>query len=107
MKTARFGDGENLVDPINAVRIFNKKRVDELVVRDIDMTNNASEPDYEMIRKLAAECRMPFRYGGSVVYVDRAKKIIGLGAEEVAPPSRLLMIRRQPRTSRRSWARNV
>lgn len=84
VKTVRFADGKYVGDPINAVRIFNEKKVDELVVLDIDATGTGSEPDYEMIRKLAAECRMPFCYGGGVRNTDQAKRIIGLGVEKVA-----------------------
>ena len=84
VKTVKFGDGKYVGDPINAVRIFNEKKVDELIVLDIDATPHGSEPDYGMIKKLAAECRMPFCYGGGVSNADQAKKIIGLGVEKVA-----------------------
>ncbi len=84
VKTIRFGDGKYVGDPINAVRIFNEKKVDELVVLDIDATQNGLEPDYEMIKTLAAECRMPFCYGGGIKEANQAKKIIGLGVEKVA-----------------------
>lgn len=87
VKTVKFGDGKYVGDPINAVRIFNEKKVDELAVLDIDATRNGSEPDYEMIKKLAAECRMPFCYGGGVSNASQAKKIIGLGVEKVAVSS--------------------
>lgn len=84
VKTVRFGDGKYVGDPINAVRIFNEKKVDELIVLDIDATRSGSEPDYVMIQKLAAECRMPFCYGGGITKVEQAQKIIGLGVEKVA-----------------------
>lgn len=84
VKTVRFGDGKYVGDPINAVRIFNEKKVDELIVLDIDATHHDKEPDYEMIEKLAAECRMPFCYGGGINKAEQAKKIIGLGVEKVA-----------------------
>jgi cyclase len=84
VKTVKFGDGKYVGDPINAVRIFNEKKVDELIVLDIDATQNGAEPDYEMIETLAAECRMPFCYGGGVKEAEQAKKIIGLGVEKVA-----------------------
>lgn len=83
VKTVKFVGGKYVGDPINAVRIFNEKKVDELIALDIDATSKGSEPDYEMIRKLAAECRMPFCYGGGVANVDQAKKIIALGVEKV------------------------
>ncbi|MDH3614637.1 MAG: AglZ/HisF2 family acetamidino modification protein [Gammaproteobacteria bacterium] len=84
VKTVRFGDGKYVGDPINAVRIFNEKKVDELIVLDIDATQDGLDPDYEMIKTLAAECRMPFCYGGGIKNADQAKKIIGLGVEKVA-----------------------
>jgi cyclase len=71
-------------DPINAVKIFNEKEADELVVLDIDATANNVEPDYRMIANLAAECRMPLCYGGGIKTPEQAKRIIGLGVEKVA-----------------------
>lgn len=71
-------------DPINAVKIFNEKDADELIVLDIDATVNNAEPDYRMIANLAAECRMPLCYGGGIKTDEQAKRIIGLGVEKVA-----------------------
>jgi cyclase len=71
-------------DPINAVKIFNEKEADELVVLDIDATVNRVEPNYALIAKLAAECRMPLSYGGGINSVEQAKRIISLGVEKVA-----------------------
>ena len=84
VKTVQFDEGKYVGDPINAVKIFNEKRVDELIVLDIDATRLGEEPDLDMIRKLAAECRMPFCYGGGVKSPEQAKRIIGLGVEKVA-----------------------
>lgn len=84
VKTVKFRDPKYVGDPINAVRIFNEKEADELVVLDIDATANGAEPDYRMIAHLAAECRMPLCYGGGITRADQAKKIIGLGVEKVA-----------------------
>ncbi len=74
-------------DPINAVRIYNEKQVDELVVLDIDATVNGAEPDYQLISHLASECRMPLCYGGGVRNVAQIEKIISLGVEKVAVSS--------------------
>ena len=71
-------------DPINAVKIFNEKEVDELIVLDIDATRQRREPDFKLIAQLAVECRMPLCYGGGVKTVEQAKTIIGLGVEKVA-----------------------
>ena len=64
VKTVKFADPKYVGDPINAVRIFNEKEADELMVLDIDATVEGREPNYEMIQNLAAECRMPLCYGG-------------------------------------------
>ena len=84
VKTVEFKNPKYVGDPINAVKIFNEKEADELVVFDIDATVNGAEPDYRMIANLAAECRMPLCYGGGVRTPEQAKKIIGLGVEKIA-----------------------
>jgi imidazole glycerol-phosphate synthase subunit HisF len=84
VKTTKFDNSKYVGDPINTVRIFNEKAVDELIVLDIDATSKESEPDYSLIKKLAAECRMPLCYGGGIKTLDQAKKIIGLGVEKIA-----------------------
>lgn len=84
VKTVHFGDPKYVGDPINAVRIFNEKEVDELTVLDIDATVNGAEPDYRLISHLASECRMPLCYGGGVRTVAQFEKIISLGVEKVA-----------------------
>jgi cyclase len=84
VKTVNFSNPKYVGDPINAVRIFNEKEVDELIVLDIDATIEGSEPNYQMIKNLATECRMPFCYGGGVKTVAQAKRIINLGAEKIA-----------------------
>lgn len=84
VKTTNFKDPKYVGDPLNAVKIFNEKEVDELIVLDIDATVDGRGPDFELIRNLAVECRMPFCYGGGVTKVEEAKKIISLGAEKVA-----------------------
>lgn len=87
VKTVNFTDPKYVGDPINAVKIFNEKEVDELVVFDIDATPLGREPDYGLITKLATECRMPLCYGGGVKTVEQVEKIISLGVEKVAMSS--------------------
>lgn len=87
VKTVNFGKPKYVGDPINAVRIFNEKEVDELVVLDIDATVRGAEPDYQLIARLASECRMPLCYGGGVRSVSQIEKIISLGVEKVAVSS--------------------
>lgn len=84
VKTVNFANPKYVGDPINAVRIFNEKEVDELIVLDIDATSQQREPNYALIKNLAAECRMPLCYGGGVNAIDQFQKIIGLGVEKVA-----------------------
>jgi cyclase len=84
VKTTGFKDPKYVGDPINAVKIFNEKEVDELIVLDIDASAEKRGPDFTLIKNLAVECRMPFCYGGGVSNVDEAKEIIRLGAEKVA-----------------------
>jgi imidazole glycerol-phosphate synthase subunit HisF len=84
VKTVGFKSPKYVGDPINAVKIFNEKEADELIVLDIDATANGVEPDYVMIRKLAAECRMPLCYGGGIKTAEQASRIVALGVEKVA-----------------------
>jgi cyclase len=84
VKTQKFAQPKYVGDPINAGRIFNEKEVDEIVVLDIDATVLAREPNYTMIRNVAAECRMPLCYGGGVTTVDQFAQIVELGVEKVA-----------------------
>ena len=66
VKTVKFGEPKYVGDPINAVKIFNEKESDELIVVDIDATVRGAEPNLKVIGHLAAECRMPLCYGGGV-----------------------------------------
>ena len=83
VKTVRFKTPKYVGDPINAVKIFNEKEADELIVLDIDASVNKSEPDYKKIAHIAAECRMPLCYGGGIKTPEQARKIIGLGVEKI------------------------
>ena len=86
VKTVNFSveKGKYVGDPINAVKIYNEKHVDEIMVIDIDATIENREPDYDLIKNVATECRMPLCYGGGVKTIDQVRKIISLGAEKVA-----------------------
>lgn len=84
VKTVQFKDGKYVGDPINAVRIFNEKEADELMVIDIDATSKNNEPDYKMIENLASECRMPLCYGGGIKNLEQAQRIFSLGVEKIA-----------------------
>jgi cyclase len=84
VKTVKFKEPKYVGDPINAVKIFNEKEVDELIVLDIDATKENRGPNLKMIKNLADECRMPLCYGGGINTVEQAVKIISLGVEKVA-----------------------
>ena len=94
VKTVNFKNPKYVGDPINAVRIFNEKQVDELTVLDIDATAEKREPDYRMIENLAAECRMPLCYGGGVKTPEQAQRIFSLGVEKVAISSAAIQNRK-------------
>tara|TARA_B100001250_G_scaffold413691_1_gene448651 strand:- start:2310 stop:3092 length:783 start_codon:yes stop_codon:yes gene_type:complete len=84
VKTVNFKNPKYVGDPLNAVKIFNEKSVDELIITDIDASVKKLEPNYSLIEKLANESRMPICYGGGINNVDQAKKIFSLGVEKVA-----------------------
>ena len=84
VKTTKFKDPKYVGDPLNAVKIFNEKEVDELIVVDIDASRKGKEPDYKMIENLAIECRMPLCYGGGIKTIEQAQKIFRLGVEKIA-----------------------
>ena len=90
VKTVNFKSPKYVGDPINAVRIFNEKEVDELAIFDIDATILDQEPDYALIEKLANQSRMPLCYGGGVKTVEQAQKIFGLGIEKIALSSAVI-----------------
>jgi cyclase len=83
VKTMKFKDPKYVGDPINAIRIFNDKEVDELMVLDITASKERREPNYSLIEKFAGECFMPLTYGGGVTSVDQAARIFGLGVEKI------------------------
>jgi cyclase len=84
VKTVRFGAPRYVGDPINAVRIFNEKEADELIVLDIDATVEGKPPDERLISQFAVECRMPLCYGGGIRTVEQARRIVSLGVEKIA-----------------------
>ena len=83
VKTVRFKEAKYVGDPINAVRIFNEKEVDELVFLDISATPAGREPNFELLTSIASEAFMPFGYGGGVTRLDHIKQLFALGVEKV------------------------
>ncbi len=83
VKTIKFKKPQYIGDPVNAVKIFNEKEVDELVLLDIEATKLNKEPNFYLIEEVASECFMPLAYGGGIKNIKQVKKIIGLGVEKV------------------------
>ena len=83
VKTVKFKDPSYVGDPINAVKIFNTKEVDELVVLDIGATAEGRAPDFEAILDIVSEAFMPVAYGGGITQVDQAQQLFALGVEKV------------------------
>jgi len=82
-KTTKFKKPIYIGDPINTIRIFNDKEVDELLVLDITASKERREPNYDLIENIAGECFMPLAYGGGVHSVKQAERIFSLGVEKV------------------------
>jgi len=83
VKTVKFKDPKYLGDPINIVRIFNDKEVDELIFLDITATNEKRKPPFEILGKITSECFMPLGYGGGIRSMDDVKTLLSLGIEKV------------------------
>jgi len=83
-KTVQFKKHNYIGDPINAVKIFNEKEVDEIIFLDIDATVKKREPDYGMIEDIASECFMPLCYGGGIKTIDQMKRLFSLGIEKIS-----------------------
>lgn len=84
VKTIQFGKSSYVGDPINAVKIFNEKEVDELIVLDIDATREGRPPNFALAEELAGECFMPLCWGGGIRTVEDARTLFSLGVEKVA-----------------------
>lgn len=90
VKTLKFRKPQYVGDPINAVKIFNDKEVDELMVIDIDATREGRAPDFALIEELAGECFMPLCYGGGIKSAAEARALFKIGVEKVAIQSAAL-----------------
>ncbi|MBX3228105.1 MAG: AglZ/HisF2 family acetamidino modification protein [Labilithrix sp.] len=84
VKTVRFRNAAYVGDPINIVRIFSEKEVDELILTEIRATKDGKRPDFELLEQIASEAFMPICYGGGVRSVDDATRILRLGMEKVS-----------------------
>jgi len=84
VKTVRFAKPQYLGDPLNALKIFNEKEVDELILLDIDRSKSGTEPDYAFLKEIASECFMPIAYGGGIANLETIRKLLRLGIEKVS-----------------------
>lgn len=84
VKTVQFDNPGYIGDPINAVRIYNEKEVDELIFLDITATVERRKPPFQVLSEIATECFMPVTYGGAVNDLDDIERILKLGIEKVA-----------------------
>ena len=83
VKTVRFKNPSYIGDPINAVKIYNDKEVDELILLDINAAKVGSNIDFDLITSFAEECFMPLTYGGGVKTLEDFKMLFRLGIEKV------------------------
>lgn len=84
VKTIRFGDEKYVGDPINAIRIFNEKQVDEMILLDTRASVDGCEPRFDMVRNVASECFMPLCYGGGITRVQQMERLFWSGVEKVS-----------------------
>lgn len=84
VKTVRFKSPTYVGDPINAVRIFNDKEVDELIFLDIEASRKQRQPNFQMISEIASECFMPLAYGGGIQNIDDISTLFHLGVEKIS-----------------------
>ncbi|MDC7700863.1 AglZ/HisF2 family acetamidino modification protein [Vogesella indigofera] len=83
VKTTKFKDPKYVGDPINAIKIFNDKEVDELILLDISATREKRKPNFQLIEEVASECFMPLAYGGGIHTLEDARRILKSGVEKV------------------------
>jgi len=83
IKTVQFKERTYLGDPVNAVKIFNRKGIDELSVLDIGATRNNREPDFELLKDIASEAFMPLSCGGGISTIEQVHELLAIGYEKV------------------------
>ena len=90
VKTVKFKNERYIGDPINAVKIFNEKEVDEIILLDIDSTIKNKEPNFALIEEIANECFMPLCYGGGIKSISQMQKIFSIGVEKISISSKAI-----------------
>ncbi|WP_406544886.1 AglZ/HisF2 family acetamidino modification protein [Pseudobutyrivibrio sp.] len=83
IKTINFKKPTYLGDPVNALKIFNRKGIDEMAVLDISASKRGAEPDFELLTDMASEAFMPLSYGGGIKTLDQVRKLLAIGYEKV------------------------
>ncbi len=91
VKTTGFRNPKYVGDPINAIKIFNDKEVDELILLDINATNASKGPAFDTLEDIAGECFMPVAYGGGISNIEQIRRILGIGIEKVVINSAAIM----------------
>ncbi len=84
VKTVKFKNPKYIGDPVNAIKIYNEKEVDELIVVDISKKRYENGPNFNLIKQMADECFMPVCYGGGISNIDQIQKILKIGIEKIA-----------------------
>lgn len=90
VKTVQFGRQTYLGDPVNAVKIFNRKGIDELAILDISVTKRGIGPDFELLEDIASQAFMPLSYGGGITSVEQVKRLLAIGYEKVVINTQLV-----------------
>ena len=83
IKTCNFKNPTYLGDPVNAVKIFNRKGIDELSILDISATKRGAEPDFNLLEDIASQAFMPLSYGGGIQTIEQVRKLLAIGYEKV------------------------
>lgn len=84
VKTVRFRAPAYVGDPVNAIKIYNEKEVDELILLDIAASREKRPPPWELLAEVVDECFMPLCYGGGVSGLADMERLFKLGIEKVA-----------------------
>ena len=84
VKSIKYKNHKYVGDPINVVRIFNEIQVDEIILLDVFQSKKSLDLNYEIIKDIADECRMPFTYGGGIKNLDQVEKLFSLGVEKIS-----------------------
>ncbi len=90
IKTIQFSKRTYLGDPVNAVKIFNRKGIDEMIILDIGATRNNKEPDFEFLKDIASEAFMPLGYGGGIKTVAQVQRLLAIGYEKIVINTELI-----------------